>query len=386
MLNKYIRIEFCGESPERFINMCKHRKIKIWGLESKENKYSCYIYAKEFRNLKSFARKTKVHVRILERHGAAFYLFHYRKRKGFFLGLIIAISIIWGLSRFIWKIDIDGNTEVTDDVLYEYLREEKIYYGMYRNNVDCELICKKLRINFQEIIWVSASLEGTNLNITIKEGTEAYASSNETVEKYDVVANVDGIIYSMVTRKGAPKVAIGDYVKKGDILVSGTLEIKNDAGETIKEEHTCADADIWIKHSIPYYSKCDNMFWEKQYDKSNKILIGIRIGDVNLRFGIQNKNDNQEQLSEFYPVVLNDGFILPIELELKKTRDYRLEKRRYAEDTQRIILREQYNNFCKELLENNIEIMHEDIKYYTEKEWMIYQGQLEVIQQVVDLY
>lgn len=386
MLNKYIRIEFYGESPERFINMCKHRKMKIWGLESKGNKYFCCIYAKEFRNLKSLAKKTKVHVRILERHGVGFYLFRYRKRKGFFLGLIIAMILIWGLSRFIWKIDIEGNIGVTDDMLYEYLREENIYHGMRRNDVDCESICKKLRIDFQEIIWVSASLEGTNLNIVIKEGTEVYTSSNESMEKHDIVANVDGIIYSMVTRKGAAKVAIGDHVKKGDILVSGILELKNDAGETIKEEQICADADIWIKHSIPYYSKCDNMFREKQYDKSNKVLVGIRVGDVNLRFGFQNKKDNQEQLTEYYPIALSDGFILPIEIQFQKTRDYRLEKKSYTKEMQEIIHKEQYDIFCKELLEQGIKIIHEDINNYMSDECMIYQGQLEVIQQVVDLY
>ena len=55
---------------------------------------------------------------------------------------------------------------------------------------------------------------------------------------------------SIVTRSGVPLVKVGDQFKKGDILVSGTLEIKNDAQETIGYEYTSADADLYARTSL----------------------------------------------------------------------------------------------------------------------------------------
>ncbi len=386
MLKKYIRIEFYGYSPERFINMCKHKQIKIWGLESNEYKYSFFMNARDFQSLKSLAKKAKVHVKITERHGLAFHIFRYRKRKGFFAGILLSLFIILWLSRCIWRIDIEGNRSITDDVLFEYLQKENVYHGMLRKDVDCEAICKKLRIDFNSIIWVSTSLEGTNLSIVIREGKEPAISNEEITNHKDIIANTDGIISSIVTRKGVAKVSVGDVVKKGDILVSGTIEVKNDTGETVREDLICADADIEINHSIPYYGQCDNTYLEKKYSKSKRNLIGIRVGEYILKLGIRNNHDKQERKSAYYSLRISDNFILPIEIEIESSQEYVFEQKEYPEDKQKELLMEQYNIFCEDLRKQGIEIAQEDMKYYRMEDRMIYQGDLDVIQQVVDLY
>ena len=45
----------------------------------------------------------------------------------------------------------------------------------------------------------------------------------------DLVADRDCTIVSIVTRNGIPAVKAGSKVKKGDILVSGRVEMKNDS-------------------------------------------------------------------------------------------------------------------------------------------------------------
>lgn len=53
--------------------------------------------------------------------------------------------------------------------------------------------------------------------------------SLEDAEGIDLIATCDGVITQIITRKGIPLVHVGDQVKKGDILVSGRLETKNDS-------------------------------------------------------------------------------------------------------------------------------------------------------------
>lgn len=49
-----------------------------------------------------------------------------------------------------------------------------------------------------------------------KKETEGINSANLPT---DLIADKNGVITSMITRKGVPMVSVGDTVKKGDLLV-----------------------------------------------------------------------------------------------------------------------------------------------------------------------
>ena len=56
----------------------------------------------------------------------------------------------------------------------------------------------------------------------------------------------------MITRAGTPKVKPGDEVEKGQILVSGIVDVYNDAKEVVNQRPVSADADIFVRVDIPY--------------------------------------------------------------------------------------------------------------------------------------
>ena len=109
--------------------------------------------------------------------------------------------------------------------LTTFLKEEGIYPGMQKKNVDCQGIVKALRKEYNDIVWVSASLDGSRLKIQIKENEDAFPiisstqpdKSNKTDPlPADLVASTDGIITKLITRTGIPQVHIGDSVTKGN--------------------------------------------------------------------------------------------------------------------------------------------------------------------------
>ena len=116
--------------------------------------------------------------------------------------------------------------------LNNILKEEGIYPGMQKKNVDCQGIVKALRKEYNDIVWVSASLDGSRLKIQIKENEDAFPiisstqpdKSNKTDPlPADLVASTDGIITKLITRTGIPQVHIGDSVTKGTYLYLGGL-------------------------------------------------------------------------------------------------------------------------------------------------------------------
>ena len=53
-----------------------------------------------------------------------------------------------------------------------------------------------------------------------------------------------------ITRKGNPLVREGSEVKKGEILVSGSVEVKNDSDEVTGYQYRVSDADIIAQTTV----------------------------------------------------------------------------------------------------------------------------------------
>jgi similar to stage IV sporulation protein len=251
-LRGYVIIRITGFSPERFLNLCSNHQILIWDLKNIGNAYEMCISIKSYKRLKSILKKTKTKSAILEKRGLPFFLHKYRKRKIFFLGILICAALIFLLSSFVWNIHIDGNYSRTTDVILEYLSEEGISHGIRKNKVDCNEIVRKLREKYDNIIWVSAKIQGTRLIIHVQENTDTVLEEKQEYEPSDLIADKTGIITSIITRAGTPHVNVGDTVEKGDMLVQGMLEIKDDSGAVASREYCASDADIYAQTVYQY--------------------------------------------------------------------------------------------------------------------------------------
>lgn len=79
----YLRIKIIGYSPERFLNLCRHHHIYLWGLTPRMHDYEMFISISGFRKLKPILKKTKTKVVILNRYGLPFFNRNIEKEKCF---------------------------------------------------------------------------------------------------------------------------------------------------------------------------------------------------------------------------------------------------------------------------------------------------------------
>ena len=144
-------IRLSGYSPERFLNLCSHHRIILWGLRSVGTEYEMCISISGFRRLRPLVHKTKTKVVILERHGLPFMLYRYQNRKLFAAGALLGAVILYGLSLFIWNIHVEGNYSLSDEVILDYLESIEIVHGMAKREIHGEEIEAALREHFPEI-------------------------------------------------------------------------------------------------------------------------------------------------------------------------------------------------------------------------------------------
>ncbi len=364
----YVRIRLTGYSPERFLNLCRSRRILIWDLQNRGITYEMCMSVADFRKLRPMLRKTHCRMILLERHGLPFFLYRYRKRKMFFAGIVLAGFILYGLSFFIWNIHIEGNVSLSTEVLLQYLEEENVVHGMWKKDVDCEAIRTGLRIQYPDIVWVSAEIRGTRLIIRMKENRDSFEPEEEQAEKgpQDLVASKAGTLTSVLVRSGVPVAAAGETVEEGQLLVSGTLDILDDGGNVVRQEYIHSDGTIYAETTYAYEDSFLLSHEEQIYTGRKRRTFYLEANGH--RLSLENPFQtfqNSSTIKKEYPLHLTENFYLPLIFGSTLNEEYEIQVRSYTKEEAQKLAQEHLKEFLKNLREKGVQIIKNDVKIRT---------------------
>lgn len=362
----FLLVRLSGYSPERFLNLCSNHNILIWNLKSRGEYYEFYISVAAFRRLKPLLKKTKTHLTILKRVGFPFFLYRYRKRKIFFLGIAGCIAFLLYLTTFIWLIDINGNSSITDETILSFLEERQSAFGTKKNSIDCEKLEEELRSQFADVIWASVRLNGTKMTVDIQENlleSKNHMEAKEAMEgAYNIVAEKDAVITSIITRKGTPGVKAGDEVKEGDLLVSSRLDIYNDSQEIIDYVYTCSDADIYGRTTYTYEDSFPMEFTQKV--KTGEVSHGYEILLCSYKIPIPPLHKIEEPYMvyrENHQLAIAKDYYIPVTLRKITYADCVYEKVTLTKDQAKQQAKENISQFLKKMEEKGIQIVDKNV-------------------------
>lgn len=362
-LQGYVLVHLTGYAPERFLNMCGKRNILIWNLEPAQDGYKFCISVNGFKVLKPILRKTRTHAKILEKRGLPFYLFRYRRRKMFVLGMILFCSLLFYTSRFIWNIEINGNSYLSEETILYFLETKEADFGTKISDIDCAALEEQLRSNYPEVIWTSIKIYGTKLTVDIQESLlseQSYITGEEEI--CDIVAAKDGVITYMITRQGMPAVKAGTEVKQGDVLVSGEIVIYNDFGDVAGYLYEKADADIKAMVSYYYEEVISKNYEEKVYTQEPITNYGLLIGDFALESPFRKEPDGfYDEVVENIQLRLGENFYFPLFFKKISYFPYEIEKKEYTEDEAKALAEEHFLLYLQNLEEKGIHIIEKNV-------------------------
>ncbi len=369
----YLRIRVSGFSPERFMNLCSNRGILLWDIVREGDVYFMCINLRGFWELQPIVKKTGTRVAVLERYGLPFFLPEMLKRKVFLAGLFLTIAFWIFSSFYIWDIELEGNYQITEDVFEGFLREQEVRVGMRKEDLDIEALEKEIRRYFPQITWASAKIRGTKLQIDIKENdAPIIVEQPETEEGADLISEYDGTIVSMIVRSGVPKVAIGDTVEQGTLLVEGRVPIYNEDA-TVREYHYVnADADIILEHitnvtlSLPF----DHI--EKEYTGREEKSFYLKLGEEAYQLPQERPFQVYDSLiRETRPVAL-EKLSIPVFWGEITHREYQNVEYRYTLEEAKEILNQKLMDFIASLEEKGVQIIEKNVKIEkSDAEWVV---------------
>lgn len=362
-LSGYVRVQVTGYAPERFLNLCSNHDILIWDLVHIESGYEFFISLSGVRELKPFLKKTKTHLRILKRYGFPFVMFRYRKRKLFFGGIAVFFLFLFFLSRFIWNIEILGNSSVTDDNLLQFLEAEHCGFGVAKKEIDCSGLEEKIRLHYGQIIWTSAQISGTKLTIRVKENLITGEKKDEKKEEpRDLIAACDGTVLKMITRTGTPLIQEQAKVKKGEVLVSGRIDLIDDNQEVSGYEYCRADADIQIETKLPYQDTFSLSYEKKHFTGNQKKRYAIELfGHIYPAPMGKVTYPKSEKTTEYRQPRLCSDFYLPVILRTDRYAEYQITSEKYTKKEAKAIAESHLQAYFKKIQEKDVQIQEKNV-------------------------
>ena len=96
-------------------------------------------------------------------------MYQNRRRQAFLAGCLLCIGLLFFYSSYIWDIHFEGNERWTDEALLDFLETRQVKPGTAKYKINCPEIVRDIRQKYPEIVWVSASIDGSRLRVQIKE-------------------------------------------------------------------------------------------------------------------------------------------------------------------------------------------------------------------------
>lgn len=112
----------------------------------------------DFKKLKQIAKKTQCQVKINAKRGLPFLMNRYRKRKIFFILLILIFVGLMLESRFVWNIEVEGLNRIDKQEILNDLSEMGLNVGTLKSKVNSKEIINQIRLKRDDIAWMNIDL------------------------------------------------------------------------------------------------------------------------------------------------------------------------------------------------------------------------------------
>lgn len=291
----YVKFTGKGVFPERFLNLCAKENILVWNPKVNVNEISGYMRISDYKRIRKIAKKSCMRIKITKRVGLPFLVNRYRHRYGIPIGAVLFFIIIWYLSGFVFNISINGNITADKKEVLSSLKNCGVYLGQRTSNIDAELTRQKFLINNPEFSWAALNIKGSYITVELAQTTEKNEKSDDK-EPCNIIAKNDGKIIKIKAYEGKPAVSVGEAVTKGDLLVSGVIELTD---KTTKFVHSNAEVTAQTRHSLKVFVPFDN-FEELTDEKTIKrsvlsianIDIPLFLGEISKPYKVKYKTKN----------------------------------------------------------------------------------------------
>ena len=172
----------------------------------------------------------------------------------FFLGLGFLVF----LSNLIFKIEIKTTNEALKNLVSKELENNNLsLYKFVKSYKEKEKIKSSILDNNKDKLeWLEITRSGTKYIVSLEERIIENIEDEKTPR--DIVALKNAIILSIEARSGSIVKKLNDYVKKGEVIVTGKITHNDEVKDLIRAEAVIYGEtwyNVHVSYPIAYYEK-----------------------------------------------------------------------------------------------------------------------------------
>ena len=268
LIKSKLNLNVKGPNIERFIKRLKNNNIEILNITYiSDIEINIRIYKYDYDNV--IKLKTIYDINILDYYGIVKIKNNIFNNKFIIIFILIALIFMYVISNIIFSIDIITNDSKMENVLLLELNELGIKkYKFKKDYNQLQLIKKKILSNHKdELEWIEIENLGTKYIVRYEPRIK---NKEDEIKKYrNIIAKKDSVIKFMNISSGQIVKEVNSYVKKGDIIVSGYIDLDGNIKDTVSSNGTVY-GEVWYKVTINYPYK-----YKEKYEtgKKNKVLV-----------------------------------------------------------------------------------------------------------------
>lgn len=373
-LKGYLIIQISKQGFVRFLNLCIRDNINVWNVLEQKDFIQLYITLHDFKLIKDAVKKSKVRVKIVRRTGLPFVMVNMRKYIILCVGIPVCLIFLFYQKTHIWTVHTEGTVTVTAEQIEDCLKANGFYAGMPTKNFDSSQTEKMLKETFDTFSWVCATLNGTELTVSVIENTaKSYQSLTQEFPS-SLYAAKDGVIHKLVVNSGFSERKYSEEVHAGDLIISGEVPYDNNDGT--KSYHlTYASGEYLCEVKIPYYHAVKRTLSKPLYGLWETILPSIHFGGAFLpQFTEKHQSDNSIIIKEYIDLNFISVFDCNIHFISQMKKNYQTQNSEYTITELKEILTKELQYFINDLEDSGAKNIEPQVSFRSNDTEVILSG------------
>ena len=222
------RVEFLAQGgfPDLFLEECAVRGAALAGVKRQGAGLCAFTDEKNFPLARAAAERAGMDLTVTRRTGLPSLLRRYRARAGIPAGLLAGALLLAFLSGRVWEVRVTGNRRVGSEEILDVMEELGVTPGTPLRRLDLKAAEREAQNRLPQLSWIAVNVSGCKVLVEVREIIETPKMTDER-DYANIVASRDGVIVRADVLEGAGQPLVGSAVVKGDLLVSGVIEMNN---------------------------------------------------------------------------------------------------------------------------------------------------------------
>lgn len=252
----YVKIKVEGLKLLQFINDAAAKGIRLKSAQRDSySRITAEASWRDYRRLLALSHNRPLRVVAVSKGGLPHIGALALKRLAFTAGLLLCVAALIAANRFVLDVRVTGCAKPElERKVFAVLDAQGLRPGVGKWTLDLHKCENELMLELPEISFAAIRVNGVVATVDVVEG----APKPKLIDRdtpCDVVAGRDAVIRKVIVYEGQAKVAAGDMVKSGQVLVDGTVTLL----EGVKRVHARADvyAGVWYegRGSAPLFAE-----------------------------------------------------------------------------------------------------------------------------------